>query len=120
MTDPASSQLIDDAHEAIRQAHRLLLDPTPQSIDFSRGAFATAVSRLNALHGMLQSSPDLGRGLLPSMTALHTELERVTLLLERAAFHRANLLQCMLAASHTEGNFHPEPPEPGRRVEMSA
>ena len=104
----SGAQLVADAHQALRQAHRRLLDPTPQGIDCSRAAFATAVNRLRELHRLLQESPDAGRGILPAMNSLHGELETVTLLLQSAALHRSNLLQRMLRASTLEsGDFTP-------------
>jgi hypothetical protein len=106
-TDSLSgAQLVDDAHQALRQAHRRLLDPTPQGIDCSRAAFATAVNRLSELRRLLQESPNAGCGLLPAMKDLHGELETVTLLLQSAAEHQSNLLQRMLRAATLEsGDF---------------
>ena len=107
----SSAELVADAHQALRQAHRRLLDPTPQGIDCSRAAIATAVNRLRELHGLLQDSPDSGRGLLPAMNDLHVELETVTLLLQSAARHQSNLLQRMLQASTLESGYFTSPPD---------
>jgi hypothetical protein len=120
----SGAELVADAHQALRQAHRRLLDPTPQGIDCSRAAFATAVNRLGELRRLLQESPDAGRGLLPAMKSLHVELETVTLLLQSAALHQSNLLQRMLQASALEsqcfaapaGNLH----DTGGRLQLIA
>jgi len=126
---PHGGQLVADAHQALRDAHRRLLDATPQGIDCARAAFATAVDRLGQLHGLLYHSPDAGRGLLPAMTGLHAELETVTLLLQRAAWHQSNLLQRMLQASSrvnagvdagVDAVSYREPLDTGRRFEVSA
>ena len=115
-----SATLVADAHQALRAAHGRLLDPTPQSIDCSRAAFAIAAQRLRELHGLLQGAPDAGRGLLPAMTELHHELETVTVLLQSAARHQSNLLQRMLQASAAESQYTAAPVELGRRLHVNA
>jgi hypothetical protein len=117
---PSGAELVAEAHQALREAHRRLLDPSPQGIDYSRAAFATAVDRLSVLHGLLRDSPDSGRGLLPAMTELHHELETVTLLLQRAAWHQSNLLQRMLKAARVESESYAEPADTGPRLQLTA
>ncbi|MEI9973622.1 MAG: hypothetical protein WDO73_17195 [Ignavibacteriota bacterium] len=117
---PSGAELVADAHQALRQAHHRLLDPTPQGIDYSRAAFATAVQRLSELHGLLDDSPDSGCGLLPAMKALHIELETVTVLLQSAARHQSNLLQRMLQASATaEPGYFAMPAETGGHLHVN-
>jgi len=118
--NPSGAELIADAHQALRDAHRRLLDPTPQGIDCSRAAFATAVQRLRELRGLLQASPDSGHGLLPAITDLHIELETVTLLLQRAALHQSKLLQSMLQASTSDSLYSTEPLEAGQSLQLTA
>ena len=117
---PSGAELVADAHQALRNAHRRLLDPTPQGIDCSRAAFAIAVRRLSEFHTLLQDSPDSGRGLLPAMNDLHVELETVTLLLQRAALHQSNLLQRMLQAATQEPGYFAVPPATGELLEVNA
>ena len=95
----SGAELVAEARQALRQAHLRVLDPTPQGIDSSRPAFATAVNSLRQLRSLLKDSPESGRELIPPITALRNELATVTSLLQRAAWHRSNLLQCMLQAS---------------------
>jgi hypothetical protein len=114
--NPSAAELVADAHQALCNAHRRLLDPTPQGIDCSRAAFATAVNRLSELHGLLRESPDAGRGILPAMNGLHVELETVTVLLQSAASHHSNLLQRMLKASTLERGYYGVPADTGGRL----
>lgn len=115
-----ADQLVADAHEALRLAHQRLLDPTPQSIDSSRSAFATAVARMSELRGMLAASSEAGRGLLPAMRDLHGELETVTALLHSAARHHSELLQRMQQAAASEPQYFAPPAETGSRFQMNA
>ena len=115
-----ADQLVADAHEALRLAHRRLLDPTPQGIDSSRSAFATAVQRMSELRGMLGESSETGRGLLPAMRDLHVELETVTMLLQSAARHQSQLLQRMQQAAAAEPQYFVPAAETGGRFEMNA
>jgi hypothetical protein len=112
--------LVAEAHQALRDAHRRLLDPTPQSIDCSRAALSVAIQRLTELRGLLQGSRESGRGLLPAMTELNRELKTVTLLLQSAALHQSNLLQRMLQASAVDSQYSPAPVELGQRLQVNA
>ena len=115
-----ADQLVADAHEALRLAHRRLLDPTPQGIDSSRSAFATAVQRMSELRGLLSESSEAGRGLLPAMRDLHGELETVTTLLHSAAHHQSQLLQRLQQASASEPQYFAPPVETGSRLQWNA
>ena len=121
MSETASlADLVAEAHQALRDAHRRLLDPSPQSIDSSRAAFAVAVRRLTEVRGFLQGSPESGRGLLPAMTGLNRELETVTMLLQSAALHQSNLLQRMLRASAADSHYSPAPADSGGGLQVNA
>ncbi len=118
--NPSAADLVAEAHQALSDAHHRLLDPTPQGIDCSRAAFATAVHRLSELHELLRESPDAGCGLLPAMNNLHVELETVTVLLQSAALHQSSLLQRMLQASNLETGYFAVPADTGDRLQLSA
>jgi hypothetical protein len=115
-----ADQLVAEAHEALRLAHRRLLDPTPQGIDSSRSAFATAVQHMSELRGMLRESCEAGRGLLPAMRDLHVELETVTTLLHSAAHHQSQLLRRMQQAAAAEPQYFAPPVETGSRLQLNA
>ena len=97
MTGQAASTtaLIRDARSAVRQAHALLLEPTPRNVSIA----CTALS--NAVRNIQELQPHAEHGVGEFARSLRESLREIGGLLDAAAVYHARLLESMIA--HAEG-----------------
>jgi hypothetical protein len=94
---PAS---VDAAREALSHARRLLCEPSPANLQLCCALFAKAHKAIEAIHAVAaKQKRSADRGLASALAGLHSEINVIGILLERAAAFHANLLKDMIAAS---------------------
>ena len=90
---------IDAAREALTQARRLLCQPSPANLHLCVSLFAKAHEAIEDIHAAAERKRSPDRSLASALGTLHTEINVIGILLERAAAFHANLLKDMVAAS---------------------